>query len=60
VCDLKLSLYLAGFVRFGPQNIVCLKFAKVSLPFRGNFIRNRVNPASYAIITGNLRRSRDG
>jgi len=34
VCDLKLSLYVAGFVRFSPQNIVCPKFAKVSSLFR--------------------------
>jgi hypothetical protein len=43
VCDLKLSLYVAGLVRFRPQNIVCPKFAKVSPPFRGNFTKKRVN-----------------
>ena len=59
VRNLKLTLYMTGFVGVGPQNIVSPKFARVSSLFRGNFMKKRINTACSAIIAIDWLRSED-
>jgi hypothetical protein len=43
VSNLRLIIYLSGFIGLGPQNLKCPKFAKISSLFRENFAKKREN-----------------